>query len=251
MTQAPTGASTGPEQRSLARQREAFAAGSCPRTQRTMCSLRSLRFKGNGLMYRDPGIRPAVQDEDGDPDSLPGLHRRRAGPRAPTREERTGHRKELAPSDHITGGFVLAAGADLVDFGGPSGVFEYVDLPGRQDSPFELHTVAESKAPLKASGGLTSGIDLALHVVDRYFGRKVAEATARSLEYPGRGWKDSGSSSAFAHRPLSTDKHPICPACEREVSRATAPRGAFRRRTIYFCSEVRACSMEFVRTSLN
>jgi transcriptional regulator GlxA family with amidase domain len=39
------------------------------------------------------------------------------------------------------------------------------------------------------AGGLTSGIDLALHVVDRYFGRAVAQATATYMEYESGGWK--------------------------------------------------------------
>ena len=39
------------------------------------------------------------------------------------------------------------------------------------------------------AGGLTSGIDLALHVVDLYFGREVAEKTANYMEYDGAGWK--------------------------------------------------------------
>jgi transcriptional regulator GlxA family with amidase domain len=39
------------------------------------------------------------------------------------------------------------------------------------------------------AGGLTSGMDLALHVVDLYFGRTVAEKTASYLEYEGTGWK--------------------------------------------------------------
>jgi transcriptional regulator GlxA family with amidase domain len=38
------------------------------------------------------------------------------------------------------------------------------------------------------AGGLTSGIDLALHVVERYFGRAAAERTAVYMEYQSRGW---------------------------------------------------------------
>jgi len=38
------------------------------------------------------------------------------------------------------------------------------------------------------AGGLTSGIDLALHVVELYFGREVAAQTARYMEYEGKGW---------------------------------------------------------------
>jgi transcriptional regulator GlxA family with amidase domain len=38
------------------------------------------------------------------------------------------------------------------------------------------------------AGGLSSGIDLALRVVERYFGRPVAERTATYMEYDSRGW---------------------------------------------------------------
>jgi len=38
------------------------------------------------------------------------------------------------------------------------------------------------------AGGLTSGIDLALRVVERYFGRPAAERTAVYMEYQSKGW---------------------------------------------------------------
>jgi transcriptional regulator GlxA family with amidase domain len=41
---------------------------------------------------------------------------------------------------------------------------------------------------ISTAGGLSSGIDLALRVVDRYFGRNVATATAAYLEYQSKGW---------------------------------------------------------------
>jgi transcriptional regulator GlxA family with amidase domain len=40
---------------------------------------------------------------------------------------------------------------------------------------------------LATAGGLTSGIDLALRVVERYLGRAGATSTARYLEYAGPG----------------------------------------------------------------
>ena len=40
------------------------------------------------------------------------------------------------------------------------------------------------------AAGLTSGIDLALHVVERYFGREVAETTATYMEHHSTDWKD-------------------------------------------------------------
>ncbi len=39
------------------------------------------------------------------------------------------------------------------------------------------------------AGGLTSGIDMALHVVARYFGAEVAQATAAYMEYTSDAWK--------------------------------------------------------------
>lgn len=41
---------------------------------------------------------------------------------------------------------------------------------------------------ISTAGGLSSGIDLALRVVERYFGRKVAETTATYMEYQSKGW---------------------------------------------------------------
>jgi transcriptional regulator GlxA family with amidase domain len=41
---------------------------------------------------------------------------------------------------------------------------------------------------ISSAGGLTSGIDLALRVVERYFGREVAQTTAEYMEYQSKGW---------------------------------------------------------------
>jgi transcriptional regulator GlxA family with amidase domain len=43
---------------------------------------------------------------------------------------------------------------------------------------------------IATAGGLTSGVDLALHVVERYYGREVAQTTAEFLEYRGELWKN-------------------------------------------------------------
>lgn len=233
---------------------------------------------------------------------------------------------------------VLSPEAEVVDWSGPWGAFEYVSVPGHDGSPFQLYTVAESRRPIKVSGGLTvvpdyafadapqpkvivvpaqlepseaqlawlrqaskgtdltmsvctgayvlaraglldgkaatthhgayaflaaefpaidvrrgarfvdadgvstaggltSGIDLALHVVERYYGREVAQATATQLEYQGQGWKDPASNVAFATRPVSTPGHPICPVCEMEVDEASAVRGTHAGHDVHFCSE--------------
>jgi transcriptional regulator GlxA family with amidase domain len=46
----------------------------------------------------------------------------------------------------------------------------------------------ESDRVVATAGGLSSGIDLALHIVQRYFGRDVAARTAAYMEYNGSGW---------------------------------------------------------------
>lgn len=43
---------------------------------------------------------------------------------------------------------------------------------------------------IATAGGLSSGIDLALHVVERYYGRGIAQATADYMEYKGELWKN-------------------------------------------------------------
>jgi transcriptional regulator GlxA family with amidase domain len=40
------------------------------------------------------------------------------------------------------------------------------------------------------AGGLTLGVDLALHIVARYYGSEVAQGTANVLEYHSELWKN-------------------------------------------------------------
>jgi transcriptional regulator GlxA family with amidase domain len=49
----------------------------------------------------------------------------------------------------------------------------------------------ESDPTIYTAGGLTSGVDLALHIVEEYFGREVAQKTADYMEYQGSGWKSA------------------------------------------------------------
>jgi transcriptional regulator GlxA family with amidase domain len=88
---------------------------------------------------------------------------------------------------------------------------------------------------LASSGGLSSGIDLALRVVERYFGRAVARNTADTLEYQGQGWLNPASNMAYAKRRRSTAQHPLCAVCDMEVAKASAPSSIYRGRTYYFC----------------
>jgi transcriptional regulator GlxA family with amidase domain len=46
----------------------------------------------------------------------------------------------------------------------------------------------EGSPRISTAGGLTSGIDLALRVVERYYGRDIARQTAAYMEYQSTGW---------------------------------------------------------------
>lgn len=88
-----------------------------------------------------------------------------------------------------------------------------------------------------SAGGLSSGIDLALHVVARYFGRAAASNTAYILEYQGLGWRDPGSNRVYARRRRSTAQHPLCAVCDMDVAKATALVSTWRGHTYYFCMD--------------
>ena len=90
---------------------------------------------------------------------------------------------------------------------------------------------------LASAGGLSSGIDLALRVVERYYGREIAQKTAYTMEYQGQGWMNPDSNQIYATRPVSTAEHPLCPVCGMDVDPATAPKSVFKGKTYYFCSE--------------
>jgi putative intracellular protease/amidase/YHS domain-containing protein len=90
---------------------------------------------------------------------------------------------------------------------------------------------------LATAGGLSSGIDLALRVVERYFGREVAQKTAYNMEYQGLGWMNPDSNQVYAATPVSTAEHPLCAVCGMDVDPATAPKSVFKGATYYFCSD--------------
>jgi putative intracellular protease/amidase len=57
----------------------------------------------------------------------------------------------------------------------------------------------ESDPLILTAGGLSSGIDSALHVVELYYGPRVAQTTADYMEYQGQGWKTNrGAGDAAA-----------------------------------------------------
>jgi transcriptional regulator GlxA family with amidase domain len=257
----------------------------------------------------------------------------------------------LEPPAHgsIPVAFLISEGAVVIDFCGPWEVFQDVNAPGRDEAPFTLYTVAETKTPIRASGGmklvpdytladaplprvivipaqsgsspatldwirksaktadvimsvcvgaallaktgllsgkeatthhawyksfamefpdvrlkrgarfveadnlasaggLSSGIDLALHVVERYFGREVAKETAYQMEYQGLGWTNPGSNALYAMDRTSTSTHPLCPVCDMDVDPETSPKSVYKGKTYYFCSAAHKDAFEAAPT---
>src|SRR5215468_9846785 len=62
----------------------------------------------------------------------------------------------LKPPDkgQIPVAFLISDGAVVIDFCGPWEVFQDVMIPGREEMPFRLYTVAETKKPIRTSGGM-------------------------------------------------------------------------------------------------
>jgi putative intracellular protease/amidase/YHS domain-containing protein len=99
---------------------------------------------------------------------------------------------------------------------------------------------------LATSGGLTSGMDLAMHVVERYFGREVAERNAYYMEYQGEGWKDSSGAANAAY--LNVKMRPGFeedPVCGMEVKPGEL-KADFKGTTYYFCMD--SCRQRFLKS---
>jgi len=89
---------------------------------------------------------------------------------------------------------------------------------------------------LASAGGLSSGIDLALRVVERYFGRDLAKQIAFDIEYQGQGWMSPDSNAVYAKLRTSIDNRPLCVVCSMAIDASTAPKTVYQGKTYYFCS---------------
>jgi len=98
-----------------------------------------------------------------------------------------------------TGAFVLAK-AGLLD--AKSATTHHSAYKRFADQFPKVHLVRGvrfvDEGSVATAGGLTCGSDLAMHIVERYFGRKLAEDTAYYLEYQSVGWKDPSSNVIYA-----------------------------------------------------
>lgn len=86
------------------------------------------------------------------------------------------------------------------------------------------------------AGGISSGIDLALRVVQRYVGKEQTMELADMMEYQGKGWLDADSNQAYATMPvIDNAAHPLCPVCLMDADKSI--QSSYKGKTLYFCSK--------------
>ena len=102
-------------------------------------------------------------------------------------------RKASASADYVfsncTGAFLLAK-TGLLDGFSATTHHDFFDSFEKQFPKVKLVRTARyvDNGKYITSGGLTSGIDGALHIVERIYGRPTVEQTVAYMEYSGDGW---------------------------------------------------------------
>ena len=72
---------------------------------------------------------------------------------------------------------------------------------------------------IATSGGLTSDIDLAMRVVERYLGRDAATEAARTLEYQARAGCTAQQHQVRIGDARGPAERPLCPVCEMQIEK--------------------------------
>ena len=101
------------------------------------------------------------------------------------------HEKDAVILSVCTGAFKLAQ-TGLLDGKSATTHHDFYDRFAEQHPKVKLVKSAryvEAAPTIFTAGGLSSGIDAALHLVDLYYGRGTAQQTAAYMEYEGTGWK--------------------------------------------------------------
>lgn len=103
------------------------------------------------------------------------------------------------------GAYQLAAAGVLSGKQATTNAGAYADIQKKYpDVHFLLNRRwVQSDPVIFTSGATGAGIDLALHIVELYFGHDVAARAAGSMNYPGKDWEGDGTDSL--KRPLPSD----------------------------------------------
>jgi transcriptional regulator GlxA family with amidase domain/YHS domain-containing protein len=87
---------------------------------------------------------------------------------------------------------------------------------------------------IATSAGLSAGIDLALHVVARYYGKAAAAQTAYDMEYQSVSWLN-GDNETYAKPPSARPGYATCAVCWMEVDPKNSPTIVYEGTRYYFC----------------
>lgn len=85
------------------------------------------------------------------------------------------------------------------------------------------------------SAGLSAGIDLAMHVVTRYYGNQAARDTAYYMEYQGQGWTNADANRIYARPPAVAAGQALCAICWMNVDPKISPVSIYKGKRYYFC----------------
>lgn len=88
---------------------------------------------------------------------------------------------------------------------------------------------------IATSAGLTAGIDLAMHIVQRYYGRDNATQTAYYMEYLSSAWNDPHSNAVYGKPPAARAGLAVCAVCWMSVDPKTSPSSFYGGKRYYFC----------------
>lgn len=136
-----------------------------------------------------------------------------------------------------TGAYILAGTGLLASKNITTHHSSYIDL-GRKYPDVHVKRGARfvEEGNLASAGGLSSGIDLAIRVVQRYFGNQTARQVAYDMEYQGLGWTDPNSNNVYAKLRDSIDNHSLCVVCSMAIDPKSAPTTTYLGKLYYFCS---------------
>lgn len=88
---------------------------------------------------------------------------------------------------------------------------------------------------MACAGGVSSGIDLSLRVIQRYLGKEAAIQLADGIEYQGQGWTNPDGNQAFARLPDLSGGHKLCPLCQMDADPNI--KSEYRGKAYTFCSQ--------------
>lgn len=90
---------------------------------------------------------------------------------------------------------------------------------------------------IATAGGLTSGTDLALRIVERLLGTEAAQTAATDLEYFSDGWRDPTINAQFTVEATAPAGRALDPICGMTVDPTNTPGVTWEGRDYSFCCE--------------